>query len=154
VAKKWRGAPLGANCAYRRGVFAWYRYDPSLGPNRETGLRGGEDFELGLRLLRDGYELRYCPDAIVDHPVSLKRTTMEFVRRGFFLQGVENTRWTHLLGIPQPKAKRLKEKERRDRSALRFDRLFRRSRYLHKLLELEQLRGRIEESLRMEAEDL
>ncbi len=40
------GAPLGVNCAYRREIFARHRYDTELGPTTETGLRGGEDFEL------------------------------------------------------------------------------------------------------------
>ena len=35
------GVPIGANCAYRREVFSRYRYDPRLGPNRRSGLRGG-----------------------------------------------------------------------------------------------------------------
>jgi cellulose synthase/poly-beta-1,6-N-acetylglucosamine synthase-like glycosyltransferase len=54
-------SPIGANCAYRREVFQHYRFDPALGPNRSTGMRGGEDVALGRRLLADGYRLQYLP---------------------------------------------------------------------------------------------
>ena len=85
-------APLGANCAYRREVFARYRYDPQLGPNRETGLRGGEDFVLARLLLRDGYSIRYVPEAPIEHEVHRDRMTRAYVKRGHYLQGVESVR--------------------------------------------------------------
>ena len=83
----YRGVPLGSNCAYRRELFRTYKYRPDLGPNWTTGLRGGEDWELGLRLLRDGHRLSYRPDALVRHPVSPDRMTLDYVRRGYFIQG-------------------------------------------------------------------
>lgn len=52
--------------------LASYRYDPRLGPNRRTGLRGREDMLLALRLLQDGFALRYCPGAVVEHPQQLE----------------------------------------------------------------------------------
>jgi len=96
------GVPIGANCAYRREVFAFYRYDPRLGPNRETGMRGGEDSLLGMMLLRDGYRLRYLPEARVSHPVDLGRAAIATARRGYFMQGVEFVRIRNLLGVTLP----------------------------------------------------
>ncbi len=84
--------PIGANCAYRREVFASYHYDPRLGPNRDTGMRGGEDFLIGLLLLRDGYRLRYCPDARVRHPAHPERMTEAWLRHSYYVQGIEHVR--------------------------------------------------------------
>jgi glycosyltransferase involved in cell wall biosynthesis len=94
-------APLGANCAYLREVFDAYRYDPRLGPNRETGLRGGEDFVLARMLLRDGYSIRYVPEASIEHEVHPDRMTRAYVQRGHYLQGVESVRIARALA-PQP----------------------------------------------------
>ena len=96
------GIPLGANCAYRREPLASYRYDPGLGPNRETGLRGGEDTLLAMRLLKDGFGLLYTPDACVRHPVHAERLRVDYIRRAFFSIGVEWVRIRRLLGLPVP----------------------------------------------------
>ena len=97
-AHRWE-APVGANCAFRRSLLhEGFRVD--LGPNRETGLRGGEDLELGLRLMRRGHELLYVPDAVVRHPVTRARMTLSYARGGFFAQGVEQVRLMQALGIP------------------------------------------------------
>jgi cellulose synthase/poly-beta-1,6-N-acetylglucosamine synthase-like glycosyltransferase len=95
-------APLGANCAYRREIFDHFSYDPDLGPNRETGLGGGEDFEFGLRLMMAGYRLGYRPDAIVHHPVVPERLTLGFARRRAHAQGIETVRIRRNLGLPLP----------------------------------------------------
>lgn len=91
-------APLGANCAFRREVFAVYHYDPALGPNRASGLRGGEDFLLGRLLLRDGYTIQYVPDARVTHSVHRERMTPADVVRSHYLQGIESVRIAVALG--------------------------------------------------------
>ena len=93
-----RSVPLGANCAYLRDVLLRNPYRAELGPNRETGLRGGEDFELGFRLQAAGYRLLYCPDARVDHPVPAERVTLEYAREGYYWQGVERVRLDLALG--------------------------------------------------------
>jgi glycosyltransferase involved in cell wall biosynthesis len=100
-------APLGANCAYRREVFATHRYDPRLGPNRATGLRGGEDTLLGRALMRDGFRLRYCPDARVEHPVPAERMTLEFAERSYYLQGIEWVRLQRIAGFAPPRTRKL-----------------------------------------------
>lgn len=91
-------APLGANCAYRREVFDAYHYDIELGPNRVTGLRGGEDYLLGQLLIRDGYRLRYLPQARVAHPVDPARLGVRHVERAFHAHGVEWVRIWRALG--------------------------------------------------------
>lgn len=90
--------PLGANCAWRREVFDAHRYDPRLGPNRATGLRGGEDMLIGLQVLKAGFRVRYCPDARVVHPVHPARMTADAARRGYYFQGVETVRMRRILG--------------------------------------------------------
>ncbi len=92
------GVPIGANCAYRREVFSRYRYDTRLGPNRRSGLRGGEDWALGHQILRDGYRMVYRPEALVHHPISPDRMTLPYVRQGFFVNGVESIRIRERLG--------------------------------------------------------
>jgi len=95
--------PLGVNCAYRREALLKRGYQPHLGPNRATGLRGGEDTELGVDFLRSGRSILYCPKAEVYHPVTPERMTFEYVRHGYFLRGVENVRIRHALGLPPVK---------------------------------------------------
>jgi glycosyltransferase involved in cell wall biosynthesis len=94
--------PIGANCAYRREVLAGERYRPELGPNRETGLLGGEDSELALRLLRQGHRLLYRADARVRHPVSAERMTAEYVARSYFMAGVVRVRVIRALDLAAP----------------------------------------------------
>ena len=110
-----RSSPIGANCAYRREVFRNHAFDPTLGPNRCTGMRGGEDVALGRRLLEEGYELQYLPDAEVLHPVGPARTTFEFARRAHFAQGVERVRVARSLGRDVIAPSRLRHRLRRNR---------------------------------------
>ena len=112
--KGWRTPPLGSNCAYRREIFNSYYYDPELGPNRETGLRGGEDALLGKLLLGAGYRLVYCPDAIVHHPVLPERMTKEVLRQSFYVHGIEAVRISLALGgDPYRQATKLRRKSRK-----------------------------------------
>lgn len=98
------------NCAYRREIFERYRYDPELGPNIRTGLRGGEDFELGWRTIRDGYQLRHVPAAHVEHPVKAERMTWRHVRRHGYVNGLEYARVLRKLGLPAPSLVRMKQR--------------------------------------------
>jgi glycosyltransferase involved in cell wall biosynthesis len=104
-------APLGANCAYRREVFERYHYEPALGPNRATGIRGGEDTLLAIQLLRDGGRILYVADALVRHPVEPERIDPAFVARCFFAQGLESA-WLRRRGygraVPEEAALRRK----------------------------------------------
>lgn len=95
-------SPIGANCAYRREVFTFHRYAVDLGPNFATGTHGGEDTELGRRLLKEGMALRYVPDATVLHRVDPERLSMPFCERRFVAHGVEKVRSRRKLGRSVP----------------------------------------------------
>jgi len=103
-------APFGANCAYRRAALLDHPYPVELGPNRKTGLRGGEDTVVAMSLLRAGKRLAYVPEAFVYHPVEADRMTRSFVERGYYLQGVESYRIRRLLGMEVMSASELRAK--------------------------------------------
>lgn len=102
-------APLGANCAFRRGVFAKYglfRVD--------LGVRGSEhtitcdDTEFGGRLSAAGEKIVYCPAAVIYHPVDPQRTTKKYFLSWYYYNGVSLTRTSGLpdegvfyLGVPR-----------------------------------------------------
>jgi GT2 family glycosyltransferase len=145
------GAPLGASCAYRREVFDAYFFDPRLGPNRATGLRGGEDFLLARRLLRDGYRLLYLPEARVRHPVEPSRTTEAYVLRGYYLQGIERVRIERALGVELETLSELRAMRRHLQGKLLWKLLRGRRDPVWRLrlrTKLENYRGLIEETLR------
>ena len=135
--------PIGANCAYRREVFDRFRYATDLGPNRVSGLKGGEDTELALRLMMEGFGLQYVPDAIVDHPVHSDRLGIDYCKPRFFSHGVELARLRKRLGIPLKSRFRLRW-ERRLAPALHLLRPFGWSRE-RIALEREKLRGMLHE---------
>ncbi|MEM6673957.1 MAG: glycosyltransferase [Planctomycetota bacterium] len=81
--------PLGANCAWSRTWLERFPYRPELGPNRATGMRGGEDTCLAIEVMQAGGCVRYAPDAIVEHPVTPERLTQKYVIDGFQVQGSE-----------------------------------------------------------------
>jgi len=95
-------SPIGANCAYRRQTFASHRYATDLGPNFVTGTRGGEDTELGRRLLNEGMTLRYVADAEVVHRVDPRRLSIAFCKQRFIAHGVEKVRSRRKLGTSLP----------------------------------------------------
>ena len=105
--------PIGANCAYRRALLVQHPYRADLGPNAATGMRGGEDTELGLRLRRAGYRLRYVPGARVRHPIERERTEMKSVLRAYRMQGIEAVRLRRVFGesLEAPEALRRKIRE-------------------------------------------
>lgn len=96
-------APVGANCAYRREVFATRRYAIELGPNFVTGTRGGEDTELGRRVLMEGAALRFVRDAVVVHPTDPRRLSLAFCEQRFVTHGVEKVRARRMLGRAVPR---------------------------------------------------
>ncbi len=89
--------PIGANMAYRKGVFAACGgFNPGLGPIAGRLSFAVEDTELGLRVLAAGHRLRYEPGAIVHHPVAPHRARRAFVLKWFFAKGRSDA----LLGRP------------------------------------------------------
>jgi len=142
-AKRWE-APVGANCAFLRSLLEeGYRVD--LGPNRETGLRGSEDLEIGLRLMRRGHELLYVPSAIVRHPVTRSRMTLAYARGGFFAQGVEEVRVKQALGGPLPLPHRVRRRLRKTWLPILGNLFHRPQRSLEATMERARLRGILSE---------
>jgi glycosyltransferase involved in cell wall biosynthesis len=85
--------PTGANMAFRRTVFerlGGFRED--LGRFAGT-LLGGEDVELGRRVLDAGCRVVYAPRALVYHPVEPRRMAKSYFRRWYFDQGRTIARW-------------------------------------------------------------
>jgi len=82
-------APVGANMAYRKEIFAKYGgFLSDLGPQPGSEIRG-EDSEFGYRLLKSGEQLRYEPSAVVYHPVPSERINRKFLLAWFFSHGYE-----------------------------------------------------------------
>ncbi|MFT7679111.1 MAG: glycosyltransferase involved in cell wall biosynthesis [Planctomycetota bacterium] len=88
--------PLGANCAWLRSSLLQYPYRPELGPNRDTGMRGGEDTCLALQVMSAGGRVRYEPMARVYHPVDPRRMTRDYALEGHRINAIE---YVHLLSI-------------------------------------------------------
>jgi len=115
--------PFGANCAFRRELLLAHPYALELGPNRSTGLRGGEDSALALVLIAGGHRLRYVADARVYHPVAPQRMSKDYVRLGYQMQGVEYARICRYVGIPLSR-QRLEYRLRRRQRRFALKRLF------------------------------
>jgi glycosyltransferase involved in cell wall biosynthesis len=81
-----RTIPFGANFAVRADVQQRYRFDVSLGRLKNEML-GGEDTGLLRRILRDGHEGRWVPEARVRHVIPPIRVSEEYLRRFFYGQG-------------------------------------------------------------------
>jgi GT2 family glycosyltransferase len=80
--------PIGANCAWRREVFARHGgYRTDLGPAGERA-QIGEDTEFGLRMQSAGEEIWYTPDALLFHPVAPERLTQRYFLDWYYHSGV------------------------------------------------------------------
>jgi GT2 family glycosyltransferase len=96
--KEVRVPPLGANSAFRKGMFGKYGLF-----RLDLGVRGSEhtitcdDTEFGERLIRGGEKIVYCPEAIVYHPVDPARTTKKYFLSWYYYNGVSLTR---TIGLP------------------------------------------------------
>lgn len=72
--------PIGANMSFKKEVFEKYGlFDVNLG-RRGTGLEGGDEKEVFLRLKKNNEEIHYVPNVVVNHIIPAKRTTMEYVK--------------------------------------------------------------------------
>jgi hypothetical protein len=138
-------SPIGANCAYLRDVLLRFPFDPRLGPNRATGMRGGEDVALGRSLLAAGYRVRYVPEAEVEHPVSPERATFDYARRGYLAQGVERVRVSRVLGERPAAARWIRFRIHRNRLLCALLRVGPRSHRIRRQLRGELLRGMLAE---------
>ncbi|MDN5199973.1 glycosyltransferase [Fulvivirgaceae bacterium BMA10] len=89
--KKFKGAkfPIGANMAYRREVFKKYgQFDVRLG-RRGSGLEGGDEKELIIRLKKNEEAVFYVPEMLVDHIIPDRRLQMEYIKG--LARGVANS---------------------------------------------------------------
>ncbi|MEZ6003439.1 MAG: glycosyltransferase [Planctomycetota bacterium] len=126
------GVPLGANCAWRREALLRHPYPPTLGPNRATGLRGGEDTFVAIQIMAEGGRVVHQPSARVCHPVEAGRISREYVLNGHRIQATEYVRIMQHLGRPMPDLARLErygnilERQRKRNVFLGEDRAFRR----------------------------
>ncbi len=102
--------PFGANMAFKRVAFEKYglfRVDLGPGAGRRR-LAGGEDTEIGRRMMSAGEKLIYAPDAMVFHPVEPHRARRRYFQTWYFNYGRAEIRcsgWTsetrRYFGIPR-----------------------------------------------------
>lgn len=71
--------PYGANMAFRTSAQRSYTFDPRIGPRPGSELRG-EEVELIGRMVADGRECRWVPDAAVQHVIPPHRQSLRFAR--------------------------------------------------------------------------
>jgi glycosyltransferase involved in cell wall biosynthesis len=80
--KKFKGSkfPIGANMAFRAEVFEKYGlFNTDLG-RRGSGLEGGDEKEVFLRMKKEKEQIHYVPSVKVDHIIPEKRLTMEYIK--------------------------------------------------------------------------
>lgn len=70
----------GANMGYKSTAIKDKLFNEHLGPS-PSGALGGDETELQLRLVREGWEVVWWPDLAVDHWVPLDRMTLEYLCR-------------------------------------------------------------------------
>jgi len=93
-------APMGANSAFRKEVFArhgLFRLD--LGVRGDTHTITCDDTEFAGRLMRVRDKIVYCPAAIVHHPVDPERATKKYFLRWYYYNGVSLVRTDGLPNI-------------------------------------------------------
>ena len=115
IVQYWQGAeaapatapPIGANCAWRRTVFARHGgYRTDLGPGGERAPLG-EDTEFGLRVMSRGERVWYEPAALLHHPVAPERLTQDYFTDWYYQSGrVESCRTdirpsVRIAGVPR-----------------------------------------------------
>jgi glycosyltransferase involved in cell wall biosynthesis len=82
--------PVGANCAVRRSAWS-VAGGFAAGLDRSgTSLLSNGDTEFFRRLLARGADIRYVPEARVEHCVASERLTPQFFRRRAYAQGASD----------------------------------------------------------------
>jgi glycosyltransferase involved in cell wall biosynthesis len=75
-----RKFPIGANMTFRKSVFERYGlFNVNLG-RKGTGLEGGDEKEVFLRLKQNSEEIIYVPSVKVDHIISQKRVELSYIK--------------------------------------------------------------------------
>ena len=90
-------APFGNNMAFRRDALERHgTFRTDLGPG-SGGIIGGEDTELGQRMMRAGETLFYQPAATVHHRVEADRAQKRYFRSWYFKAG---KMWMRMQPVP------------------------------------------------------
>lgn len=72
--------PIGANMVFRASIFEKYGlFDITLG-RRGSGLEGGDEKEVFLRMKEENELILYAPDVVVDHIIPPKRTELSYIK--------------------------------------------------------------------------
>ena len=78
--------PLGANMAIKRSAHLRHAFDPRIGPQPGSSIRG-EEWMLVRALRRDGSQVVWVPDARVQHFIPRARQTKAYLRDWFHGNG-------------------------------------------------------------------
>jgi GT2 family glycosyltransferase len=88
-----RIAPMGANSAFRKGIFSKYgTFRLDLGVSGSQHTITCDDTEFGGRLMAAAERILYCPAAVIHHPVDPRRTTKKYFLTWYYYNGVSLTR--------------------------------------------------------------
>jgi len=78
--------PYGLNWAVKCAIQRRYKYDPRVGPQPGSNIRGDETL-LVWNLIADGHEGWWVPDAIVRHRIPPEHMQIQYLRRYFWGYG-------------------------------------------------------------------
>lgn len=78
--------PFGANMAIRRSAHLRHAFNPRIGPQPGSSIRG-EEWMLVRELRRHGSKVVWLPNARVQHFIPSQRQTMAYVRDWFYGNG-------------------------------------------------------------------
>lgn len=98
--------PLGASMALRRSSHLRHAFDPRIGPQPGSSIRG-EEWMLVRELRREGAQVVWVPDAIARHFIPRDRQTESYLRNWFrghgelaAMMGTKRGRELSLFGRP------------------------------------------------------
>lgn len=73
--------PIGTNMSFRKEVFEQIgNFNVKLG-RVKSGLAGGEEKDIFMRMYDNNMKVLYVPDAIVHHRIPVERTKSDFIKR-------------------------------------------------------------------------
>lgn len=120
-------APIGTGMVMQKKAFLSYLEEAALNPERmKLGRRGkslssGEDNDIILTIVKNGFEIAYVPELVVHHLISSNRYSESYLARMAF---ESNRTWVKVLEIhginPHKKINQLTYLPRKLRSYLRY----------------------------------
>jgi glycosyltransferase involved in cell wall biosynthesis len=91
------GFPIGANMAFRAGIFIKYGdFNTRLG-RRGDELEGGEEKDMMFRLKKAGEKIFYLPEMHVQHIIPESRLKKEYIRKQAIGVGISEKKRLRLL---------------------------------------------------------